>query len=316
MKKQLLTGLTLVILSTNSFAALEIYTKKFSKGEVRFVKESGMTPEEFSKSSYTLKPDPAWLDRNVPLSAKERASISAEQLESMTQEELDQIYLRSKAGPIVPDAYKGNVLVKDGVVSNANLVLKDSKVMGMLNTICGTSGAESLIKCLGEYAWGGKRVYPVDETGVFPLRNAISPTVAVALKGMITPMKNMFEPSQWLMRNMEDFLGDSKFMLFPGKVYCGISLIDTRREAIIIDYTWGDDYKPFVKGIDDLVGRGMMNLRDEMRMIRPGLYLGRAYTNKVFLLNFVLTSERQQTEFANSNRPYPEGQCFNGTKTR
>ena len=39
---------------------------------------------------------------------------------------------------------------------------------------------------------------------------------------------------------------------------------------------------------DALAGRNGLRIRDEIRMIRPGFYLGRAYANKIFLLNFIL----------------------------
>ena len=39
---------------------------------------------------------------------------------------------------------------------------------------------------------------------------------------------------------------------------------------------------------DFLAGRDGLAVRDEIRMVRPGFYLGRAYLGKVFLLNFTL----------------------------
>ncbi len=57
---------------------------------------------------------------------------------------------------------------------------------------------------------------------------------------------------------------------------------------------------------DALVGRNGLRIRDEIRMIRPGFYLGRAYANKVFLLNFILVNEEVanagQAGFANWRR--------------
>ena len=81
------------------------------------------------------------------------------------------------------------------------------------------------------------------------------------------------------------------WLLFPAKLYCGQSLLDGRRELVIIDYAYNDDLPGYQENPDALAGRNGLRVRDEIRMVRPGLYLGRAYVNKVFLLNFVLYNE-------------------------
>ena len=79
------------------------------------------------------------------------------------------------------------------------------------------------------------------------------------------------------------------WLLFPAKLYCGQSLLDGRRELIIIDYAYNDDLTDlYHDNPDHLVGRKGMRIRDEIRMVRPGFYLGRAYLNRVFALNFTL----------------------------
>ena len=40
--------------------------------------------------------------------------------------------------------------------------------------------------------------------------------------------------------------------------------------------------------VDILAAASMLEVRDEIRMVRPGLYLGRAYLGRIFLLNFTL----------------------------
>lgn len=81
-------------------------------------------------------------------------------------------------------------------------------------------------------------------------------------------------------------------MKFPAKLYCGQSLFDARRESIIIDYKYGVEDRP--QGVDTdanidwLAGKAGLLIRDEVRMVRPGLYLGRAYMHGVFGLYFVL----------------------------
>jgi hypothetical protein len=58
-------------------------------------------------------------------------------------------------------------------------------------------------------------------------------------------------------------------------------------------------------------------IRDEIRMVRPGFYLGRAYTGKTFLLNFTLYSQ----SIADNDGPdyLKDGltpqDCWTGTQT-
>jgi hypothetical protein len=81
------------------------------------------------------------------------------------------------------------------------------------------------------------------------------------------------------------------WLLFPAKLYCGQSLLDGRRESVIIDYAYSDELPGYQANPDALAGRNGLRVRDEIRMVRPGLYLGRAYVSKAFLLNFVLYNE-------------------------
>jgi hypothetical protein len=95
------------------------------------------------------------------------------------------------------------------------------------------------------------------------------------------------------------FQRDTVWLLFPAKLYCGQSLVDGRRESVIVDYNYSDEIEGYRKSPDSLAGRGGLRIRDEIRMIRPGFYLGRAYTNRMFLLNFTLFN----AEVANRDGP-------------
>ena len=64
------------------------------------------------------------------------------------------------------------------------------------------------------------------------------------------------------------------WLLFPAKLYCGQSLLDGRRESVIIDYAYNDDLPGYQEHPDALVGRNGLRIRDEIRMIRPGLLSG------------------------------------------
>ena len=85
--------------------------------------------------------------------------------------------------------------------------------------------------------------------------------------------------------------GRDSWLLFPARLYCGQSLLDGRRESIIIDYAFTDEIPGYREKPDFLAGRRGFQVRDEIRMIRPGFYLGRAYLGRAFALNFTLYNE-------------------------
>ncbi len=68
--------------------------------------------------------------------------------------------------------------------------------------------------------------------------------------------------------------GRDTFLLFPAKLYCGQSLLDGRRESVIIDYAFTDELPGYREHPDSLGGRKGLRIRDEIRMVRPGFYLG------------------------------------------
>src|SRR6185436_2994228 len=84
------------------------------------------------------------------------------------------------------------------------------------------------------------------------------------------------------------FQGKTAWLLFPARLYCGQSLLDSRRESVIIDYAFTDEVQGYRENPDFLAGRRGLQIRDEIRMVRPGFYLGRAYMGRVFALNFTL----------------------------
>jgi hypothetical protein len=77
---------------------------------------------------------------------------------------------------------------------------------------------------------------------------------------------------------------------FPASMFCGQSLLDSRRESIVLDYNYADQLPTYVPLVDWSMTRYGLGIRDEIRMVRPGLYLGRAYIKGTFALNFVLES--------------------------
>ena len=87
---------------------------------------------------------------------------------------------------------------------------------------------------------------------------------------------------------------------------------------MIIDYFFTDEIPGYRRKPDFLAGRDGLAVRDEIRMVRPGFYLGRAYAGKVFLLNFILynkaIAERDGPAFAASGRATED--CWTGTQAR
>ena len=108
------------------------------------------------------------------------------------------------------------------------------------------------------------------------------------------------------------------WLLFPAKLYCGQSLLDARRESIIIDYFFSDEIPGYQESPDFLAGRRGLKVRDEIRMIRPGLYLGRAYLDRAFALNFTLydkaTDDKAREEFVKTGKAQED--CWPGTQAR
>ncbi|MCX6128670.1 MAG: hypothetical protein NTX25_06345 [Proteobacteria bacterium] len=91
---------------------------------------------------------------------------------------------------------------------------------------------------------------------------------------------------------------------FPAKVYCGQSMLDSRRESIILDYAYGETIPGYIAGFDWPMTRRGLSIRDEIRMVKPGLYLGRAYIQGLYALNFILynAAEEMQANWSESCR--------------
>jgi hypothetical protein len=158
-----------------------------------------------------------------------------------------------------------------------------------------------MLETAGETLWKGKVFYRDQKV----LRNRIQDLAA--LRPVIGPGDIP----------KTDVDGRDAWLLFPAKLYCGQSLIDSRRESIIIDYAFTDEIRGYRETPDFLAGRRGLKVRDEIRMVRPGLYLGRAYMDHAFILNFVLYSK--DVDKAGRER-FEAGQirddCWSGTQKR
>lgn len=224
--------------------------------------------------------DFARVESDFPLSRTDLMALTPDNLRSLNQEEIDQIYGRLAAGPIPDGAYLGDLFFPRG--EEGDLVPRLEEIVGGFKGRLAGRKIEVAEK-LGRALWKGKMFYRDERV----LRNFIED---------FRPLEALIDnPDALLTANVprEGWLKyfrptTNVWLIFPAKLYCGQSLLDGRRESIIIDYMFSDEIAGYQKGPDSLAGRGGLQVRDEIRMIRPGFYLGRAYVHKAFLLNFTL----------------------------
>jgi hypothetical protein len=249
-------------------------------------------------ADYRLKMDLAEVEYKFPLSPADLQKITPENLATLSQEQIDQIYARLSAGPIPDGAYDGSIIFPRG--SSGKLRLSEI-VGGLPGTAIELKGIA--LDTVGEQLWHGK-VFFRDER---VLRNRIDDLDALKKAGLIEG-----EPKKVSVN------GKDAWLLFPAKLYCGQSLLDARRESIIVDYLFTDEIPGYLEKPDFLAGRRGARVRDEIRMVRPGFYLGRAYLDRVFGLNFTLynkgIAERDGEAFLKTGQVSED--CWSGTQAR
>lgn len=223
---------------------------------------------------YDAKPDFARLEHRYPLgetveSRQELAKITPKYLGHLDQEKVDQIYARLTAGPIPDGPYDGDLFLPEGSSGK----VRAAEIIGGLKGLVVRFKARKL-EALGRILWKGKVFY----RDQMVLRNRIEDLAILAplIDGPLgaIPKIDVDRKDAWLM--------------FPARLYCGQSLLDGRRESLIIDYAFSDEIPGYREKPDFLATRRGFAVRDEIRMIRPGFYLGRAYLDRVFVLNFTL----------------------------
>lgn len=250
-------------------------------------------------AGYASKPDFARVEHEFPLAPADLAQLTPDNLKAFDQEQIDQIYARLTAGPIPDGAYDGDLFFPKGMSGRKRF----AEIVGGLPGLVVELKADKL-EVLGKHLWRGKVFYRDERV----LRNRIDDTAL--LKPLIDgdlatiPKVTVSGKDQWLM--------------FPARLYCGQSLLDSRRESVIIDYFYTDEIPGYRERPDYLAGRRGLQVRDEIRMVRPGFYLGRAYLGKVFLLNFTLESRevanRDGEAFVKTGQVRED--CWPGTQQR
>lgn len=248
---------------------------------------------------YASKPDLAQVEHEFPLAPTDLARLTPDNLKAFDQEQIDQIYARLTAGPIPDGPYDGGLFFPKGISGDKRI----AEIIGGLPGLAAQVKTEKL-ELLGKHLWRGKVFYRDERV----LRNRIDDTTL--LKPLIDgdlstiPKITVSGKEQWLM--------------FPARLYCGQSLLDSRRESVIIDYFYTDEISGYRERPDYLAGRRGLQVRDEIRMVRPGFYLGRAYLGKIFLLNFTLYNKeiasRDGDAFVKTGRVTEE--CWPGTQQR
>jgi hypothetical protein len=225
--------------------------------------------------------DLARVEQEFPLTRVQLGTLGPENLVALNQEEVDQLYARLTAGPIPDGAYLGDLFFARG----ESMAPRLQEILGGLEGRVAADKIE-LAEGAGRALWKGKMFYRDDRV----LRNFIEDfrTLGSLVDDPSALDKAEVPREGWLRHVMPT---TDVWLLFPAKLYCGQSLLDGRRESVIIDYAYNDDLPGYQETPDALAGRNGLRVRDEVRMVRPGLYLGRAYVNKVFLLNFVLYNE-------------------------
>ena len=249
-------------------------------------------------ADFRLKVDFAEVEHKYPLSPADLAKITPENLAALSQEQIDQIYARLSAGPIPDGPFNGGILFPRGSSGKFRL----SEIAGGLtSTVVELKGMA--LDNFGEQLWQGKVFFRDDRV----LRNRIDNLDALKKLGLIEkdPKTTSID-------------GKEAWLLFPAKLYCGQSLLDSRRESIIVDYLFTDEIDGYQEKPDFLAGRRGVRVRDEIRMVRPGFYLGRAYLDRVFALNFTLynkaIAERDGPAFRSTGQVNED--CWIGTQAR
>jgi len=245
---------------------------------------------------YASKPDFAQIEYEHPIPPKELVKVTPKYLAGLNQEELDQVYARLGSGPIPNGPFDGEIVFTRGSSGK----LRAAEIIGGLKGL-GVNFKGKMLETAGEALWKGKVFYRNERV----LRNRIEDLA------VLRPVIGAGDIAKI------DVDGKDAWLLFPAKLYCGQSLIDSRRESIIIDYAFTDEIPGYREKPDFLAGRRGLKVRDEIRMVRPGLYLGRAYMDHAFILNFVLYSkEMDKAGRAEFEIGQVKDDCWSGTQKR
>jgi hypothetical protein len=202
------------------------------------------------------------------LTDADRLALTPENIRNLAQEQVDQLYERLTAGPLPDGPFRGDLFFPRDRDRHARMGDLMDSTPGLLAAVAVLPAEQ-----LGRALWKGKVFYRTQ--GI--LRNRIDDLVILKL---------LFPDSGTIPKLTFD--GETTWLLFPARVSCGESALDPTQPSIVIDYSKGPEIEGYRPVPDKLAGAEGLNIRDEIRLVRPGFYLGRAYFGKRFGLNFTL----------------------------
>jgi len=208
------------------------------------------------------------LRSEYPLTDGERRALTPENVRTLTQDQVDQIYVRLSAGPIPDGPFRGDLFYPRDRNGRARIRDLPDPAPGLLAHVAALRAER-----LGRALWKGKVFFRSERI----LRNRIDDLAILSpiIRDSATIPKLTFD-------------GETTWLLFPARVSCGESRLDPTRPSIVIDYSRGSEIEGYRAVPDKLAGAEGLNIRDEVRRVRAGFYLGRAYFGERFALNFTL----------------------------
>jgi hypothetical protein len=283
-----ITSVSILLILTATLSGCDVVKSWFAgKPDIAFAPYS---------TDYASKPDFAQVEYDHPIPLKELVKVTPKYLAGLEQEQLDQLYARLGSGPIPNGPFNGEIVFPRGSSGK----LRAAEIIGGLKGL-GVNFKGKMLETAGETLWKGKVFYRNEKV----LRNRIED---------LAVLRPVIGPGDIPKIDVD---GRDAWLLFPAKLYCGQSLIDSRRESIIIDYAFTDEIRGYREKPDFLAGRRGLKVRDEIRMVRPGLYLGRAYMDHAFILNFVLYNKvLDQAGRAEFEIGQVKDDCWSGTQKR
>jgi hypothetical protein len=212
--------------------------------------------------------DAARLRSEYPLTDAERRALTQDSFRRLTQEQVDQIYKRLASGRMPDGPFRGDLFFPRDRDGHARIRDLTEPTVPLAAHIAALRAEH-----LGRVLWKGKVFFR--SQGI--LRNRVEDLL------ILRPIINDSDTIPKL-----TFDGETTWLLFPAALSCGTSRFDTTRPSVLIDYARGPKIEGYREIPDKLAGPEGLNIFDEVRIVRPGLYLGRAYFGPRFALNFTL----------------------------